>query len=179
MYDNNENLTDQGGKRVELSQAFRGIGYLILISVASFFLGRLLPYKLFRYDRYPFKSFPFERDGRVYLKLRINKWHNKVPDMSRIFPQMMPQKKMTDDSCQTIRVMVYETCVAELVHAALCVFALHTLELWQGVGGWIVTLAYIFVGNLPFCLIQRYNRPRFIKLMNRLEARKEKESCVH
>lgn len=164
---------------MELSQAFRGIGYLILISVASFFLGRLLPYKLFRYDRYPFKSFPFERDGRVYLKLRINKWHNKVPDMSRIFPQMMPQKKMTDDSCQTIRVMVYETCVAELVHAALCVFALHTLELWQGVGGWIVTLAYIFVGNLPFCLIQRYNRPRFIKLMNRLEARKEKESCVH
>ena len=164
---------------MELTQVFRGLGYLILISVSSFLLGRLLPYKLFRYDRYPFKSFPFERNGRIYLKLRINKWHNKVPDMSRIFPQMMPSKKMSDDSRQTIQVMVYETCVAEAVHWLLCIFALHTLEIWSGLMGWLVTMAYIFIGNVPFCLIQRYNRPRFIKLMNRLEARKEKESCVH
>lgn len=99
--------------------------------------------------------------------------------MSRIFPQLMPPKKMSDNSLEALDVMLHETCIAEFIHAMLCLFALHTLEIWPGLGGVLVTCAYILVGNVPFCLIQRYNRPRFIKLMNRLEARKEKESCIH
>ncbi len=164
---------------MDLTQAIDGICYLAIISILSFLLGRLIPYKWFHYNKYPYKSFPFEREGRLYLKIRINKWQNKVPDMSRIFPWLMPSKKMTDDSKQTLEVMIYETCIAEFVHAALCVLSLYTLEIWNGWLGVLVTCAYILVGNLPFCLIQRYNRPRFIKLMNRLENRKEKESCVH
>ncbi len=161
------------------SQACDGIGYLLFISISSFFIGRMLPYKWFRSDRFPYKSFRFERDGRIYLRLHINKWHNKVPDMSRIFPELMPSKKMTDDSTETLLTMIHETCIAEFVHWVLCFLGLYTLHIWKGWVGVLVTLAYIFIGNLPFCLIQRYNRPRFIKLMNRLEARKEKESCVH
>ncbi len=161
------------------TQVSYALSYLLFISISSFFIGRMLPYKWFNYHKFPYKSFAFEKEGKIYLKLYINKWQNKVPDMSRIFPQLMPPKKMSDNSLETLDVMIHETCIAEFIHAALCLFALHTLEIWPGLGGILVTSAYILVGNIPFCLIQRYNRPRFIKLMNRLEARKEKKSCKH
>lgn len=164
---------------MDFTQVHNGIAYLLLISISSFFIGRCLPYKWFNYNRFPYKTFSFEKGGRIYLRLHINKWHNKVPDMSRIFPQLMPSKKMTDDSMETLQVMIYESCIAEFTHAMLCLFALLNLKIWRGWIGLLVTGAYILIGNLPFCLIQRYNRPRFIKLMNRLEARKEKEWCIH
>ncbi len=161
------------------TQVWNAISYLLFISISSFFIGRVLPYKWFNYNKFPYKSFKFEKNGRVYLQLRINKWHNKVPDMSRIFPQLMPPKKMSEDSLEVFDVMIRETCIAEFTHAMLCVFALHTLRILPGLGGVLITSIYIFIGNVPFCLIQRYNRPRFIKLMHRIEARKEKESCIH
>ncbi len=152
---------------------------MLFISISSFFLGRMLPYRWFHYDKFPYKSFAFEREGKIYLRLHINKWHNKVPDMSQIFPQLMPSKKMTDNSEETLKTMIVETCIAEFVHWVLCLLALLNLRIWHGWVGVLATCLYIFIGNVPFCLIQRYNRPRFVKLMNRLEARKEKKSCIH
>ena len=38
------------------------------------------------------------------------------------------------------------------------------LKIWRGPGGVILTVIYIVFGNLPFLLIQRYNRPRLLRL---------------
>ena len=62
--------------------------------------------------------------------------------------------------------MIQETCVAELTHVLLSVCGLYALRLWPGAGGVLITAVYILFGNVPFIIIQRYNRPR----LQRLEA---------
>ena len=46
------------------------------------------------------------------------------------------------------------------------------LFIWPGVGGIVAALVYIFVGNLPFVIIQRYNRPRLQKLYDMQQRKK-------
>lgn len=142
--------------------------YLFLLGAVSFFTGRLLPKRWFRADRFPYRSFRFEKNGRIYEKLHIRKWQNKVPDMSRIFPKMTPAKRLEGDLQHHLPRMLQETCVAELIHCLNCVAGLYCLKLYPGIGGVIVVLLYVFVFNLPFVLIQRYNRPRLIRLAKRV-----------
>ena len=108
--------------------------------------------------------------------LRIRKWQAKVPDMSKLFKKFMPEKKLTRQTVQKLPLMIQETCVAELTHGLLCLAGLALLKIWPGPGGIILTVIYILFGNLPFLLIQRYNRPRLQKLLARQRLRaKQKE----
>ena len=145
--------------------------YLIQISIVAFFVGRLLPKKWFCADKFPWKMWTFEKDGNFYDKLKVRKWQNKVPDMSKILPFMMPAKKISPDTYVKMPRMIQETCVAEFIHGLNCIAGLYCLKLYPGVGGIIITLLYAVVFNIPYMLIQRYNRPRLIKLSKRLEER--------
>ena len=61
--------------------------------------------------------------------------------------------------------MIEETCVAEFTHFVLILLGFYALRLWPGTGGAVVTAIYILFGNLPFLIIQRYNRPRLQNLL--------------
>ena len=101
--------------------------------------------------------------------------------MSRILPGLMPAKSLSGDYGQNLPVMIQETCVAEAVHITVSVAGLRCLWMWPGVGGVTVTAIHIILLNLPFILIQRYNRPRLIRLQKKLQTRKEKKEgtlCV-
>ena len=145
--------------------------YLALTGAAGFLLGRVLPKRLIRPDRGLFRCFAFEKDGRIYEKLGIRFWQSKVPDMSRILPFMMPPKSLNGDFDRRLPLMIKETCIAELIHLLLCLSGLYCLRLWPGTGGALLAAANIFLFNLPFVLIQRYNRPRLRRLAYKLERK--------
>ena len=150
------------------------ICYLAGLSILSFIVGRMLPYKWFSYDRFPFRSMKFENDGKIYLKIKINKWQNKVPDMSKIFPGLIPAKSMVHYTPESLPGMIAETCIAEFIHCGnslLSLFALCFCRSWVCI---LIVAVYIILGNFPFILIQRYNRPRFVKLLERMQSRQER-----
>ena len=142
--------------------------FLIITGVIAFFAGRILPKKWFRADLFPYRSYKFEQDGRIYYKLHIRKWQNKVPSMSKILPFMMPAKNLSGDYKKRLPRMLQETCVAELIHTLNCFVGLYCLKLYPGVGGVIILILYITLFNLPFIIIQRYNRPRLMRLAKRV-----------
>ena len=72
--------------------------------------------------------------------------------------------------------MIRETCAAELTHLLEAVAGLWCLHLWPGVGGVVMASLCILI-NLPFILIQRYNRPRFLRLLRRCAL--ESEETMH
>ena len=152
--------------------------FLIITGVIAFFVGRLLPKKWFCADRFPYRSFRFEQDGRIYDKLRIRKWQNRVLDMSKILPFMMPAKNLTGDFKKRLPRMLQETCVAELIHTLNCFVGLYCLKLYPGVGGVIISILYIILFNLPFILIQRYNRPRLMRLAKRVNPSENAERSI-
>ena len=132
---------------------------LAALGVAAHPLGQALPRKWFCAEKAPWRSAPWEKGGRIYLKLGIRKWKDRLPDMSRLMPDMVRKDLGSDPA-----VLVQETCVAECVHWALTLLSAGIFFLWRS--GWaaLLWLVYNVLGNVSFIVIQRYNRPRLQKL---------------
>ena len=150
--------------------------YLAVTGIAAFLLGRLLPKQWCRGDACPYRCSPKEQ--KLFRALRVKEWQSRVPDMSRILPGLMPAKKLTAETFSDLPRMIQETCVAELIHTLLSVTGFACLAIWPGLGGIAVTVVYILLGNLPFIIIQLYNRPRLERLLA-LQQRKQERKDTH
>ncbi len=145
--------------------------YFALIGASGFLLGRLLPKRLFRAERFPFRLFRWEREGKIYNRVGVRRWKEKVPDMSAILPWVMPSKKLpANATAAQMERMIQETCVAEWIHGLLCILGFGCVFIWRGVWGWVVSLLYL-LGNLPDIIIQRYNRPKLMRIYEREKAK--------
>lgn len=143
--------------------------FFALIGAIGFLVGRLIPKQWMCPGSGIFRCFAFEKEGKLYEKLGVRKWNKQLPDMSKLLPFMMPPKNLKGDFQQRLPVMLQETCVAELIHGALNIVGLHCLKLWPGIGGVILYLLYAALCNMPYILLQRYNRPRLMKLQTKLQ----------
>ena len=147
--------------------------YITLIGQVCFFLGVLLPRQIFNENAFPFKLFKWEKDGKLYEFLRVKKWKTKVPDMSRYTDIIYPKRVHDKVTSADVDRLIKETCVAEATHYALSVFGLGIYFIWKNrVGKWL-TILYI-VGNAPFVVIQRYLRPKYIRVKEKLIIREER-----
>lgn len=150
--------------------------YVIAIGIASHFIGEAIPRDRFDAKSALFRTRAWERGGRIYEKLKIQKWKDRMPDMSRIMKDMVPKRVGACPKAADVWVLVGETCRAEAVHWGLCVASLAICLFWLDMlwAGLALSLAVI-LGNIPFILIQRYNRPMLIDLAKRLEVREERK----
>lgn len=153
--------------------------YIAALGILCFPAGRVLALFNYSTDRFPFHCCGIERGGRLYEKLGIHGWQNKVPDISRLIPGIVPRKAIPGKpDTKTLQTMIKETCVAELTHVLLCMAGLALFWLWPGVGGALFYAVYVLVGNLPFILIQRYNRPRLLHLLQAAQRRERNRSVI-
>ena len=143
--------------------------YFAIIGILGFFIGRILPKKWFCHDMFPYRGYAFEKNGNVYKRIKIQKWIHKVPDMSKILPRMMPSKKFSEKmtSEQTL-LMIRETCIAEFIHKILAVMGIGCLFVWESPWALLLYILYVVIGNLPFIIIQRYIRPKLIRIHAKL-----------
>ena len=68
------------------------IAYVAVIGILSHYIGESLPRRLFGEYKFPFRTYKWERDGKIYNRLKIKKWKNHLPDMSRVMRDMLPKK---------------------------------------------------------------------------------------
>ena len=139
----------------------------LVMGLLLFAIGEKMPRKNFDYRAFPYAAYAWERGGDIYLKLGINRWKDKVPDMSRYIPHTFRKKIGVMRSPEHVEGLIRETCVAELVHMVLIVLSPVFLVLMPRGWNWVCMLLYDLIGNLPFILIQRYNRPRLVILLER------------
>ena len=137
--------------------------YIAALGILSHFVGQALPRAWFSAEKFPYRAAEWEKGGKVYEKLGIKRWKDFLPDMSRIMPDMVKKKVTKQSREQGMGVLIAETCVAECVH-----FWLIILSLGMAAVFWLV---YNILGNVPFMIIQRYNRPRLVLLEQRRKRR--------
>ncbi len=138
-------------------------------NVAALFIKR----EKLKEDRFPFRLYRWEREGRIYDKLAIRKWKNHVPDVSRVFKPLMRKEVAVGATPAHLFALIKECCVAELVHYALIILSLAVLLICPDTAGAVLYLL-CFLINLPFILIQRYNRPQLKRSAERLLRREER-----
>ncbi|MBE5749233.1 MAG: glycosyl-4,4'-diaponeurosporenoate acyltransferase [Clostridiales bacterium] len=141
--------------------------YLISISLIIYVIGRIYPRKWIKENSFPFKSFKFEKHGKIYDKLKIKKWKTKLPDFSLIMHKIIskiPKKRIENTQNANLKILIKETCIAEATHFFAMIFGFLCVKIWYKFG---IIISTVFAAlNVPFILIQRYNRPRLIRALN-------------
>ncbi|MBR2721612.1 MAG: hypothetical protein IKC31_03940 [Clostridia bacterium] len=150
------------------------VAYVILLGIAAHYIGEALPERWLKYEYALFRPRKWEHGGVVYERIRVQDWKDHMPDMSRVMKDMVPKKIGICPTSDEIWTLVRETCRAEAVHLGLCLCAPVVYFFWWNKIG-IFLSGLVIVCNLPFIVIQRYNRPMFIRLAIRLEAREERK----
>ena len=145
---------------------FVGIRFVAVFGVLAHLLGLIIPKSCLHYDSFPFEAFGWEKGGRFYNKFGVSRWMAKLPDMSRIIPYMFRKKLDPQMDKDNVLLFINETCLAELIHWILVFSAPFLMMLVDGITGKVFTLLYAFC-NMPFIMIQRYNRPKLVRLYKR------------
>ena len=149
---------------------------VIVCGLISFAIGQALPRKWFDFDAFPYRAFDWERKGKVYDRVRVYKWKDLVPDMSRFVPFMVKKKAVLARTPEAMARLIRETCVAEFVHWVLIVLVSPVIAYASGGAFGVVLGAAYGAGNLSFVIIQRYNRPRLRDILTRMEERNRSTS---
>lgn len=143
------------------------LAYMLAITVGIYVIGRIFPRKWIKEDKFPFRSFAFEKNGKIYDKIKIKKWKTKWPDASMVIHKIIPQipvKRFDDKSPEKVKTLIKESCVAETTHIVAFVLSFFALFFWFSIVSIILTVMYALV-NIPPILIQRYNRPRLVRTL--------------
>ncbi|NLG25867.1 MAG: hypothetical protein GX558_10955 [Clostridiales bacterium] len=149
-----------------LAQFFQFALICAVMGAIMFVVGELMPRRNLDPDSFPFRSFGWERSGEAYHALGIQRWKDRVPDMSKHVKWVFAKKITSYRDPEYLLHLIRETCVAEVVHEALVLLSPVYLVLLDGIYGVVFALLYA-LGNVPFILIQRYNRPRLVQLRER------------
>jgi glycosyl-4,4'-diaponeurosporenoate acyltransferase len=109
----------------------------------------------------------FEAAGRWYRRrLRIDRWKDKVPEAGGFFRGGVSKRHLPAYDAAGLELFVRETRRAELAHwwAMACGLL---FVLWNSPLAAALLIGYGVVANLPFIVIQRYNRFRIHALIER------------
>lgn len=137
------------------------ISIWIGICVAVGWTAALIPPRWLETETFVTRCRPFEHDGRLYDRLRVRRWKNRLPE-SNSLGRAPRSSKRTLTGRSSVPGFVVETRRAEYVHWAIlsagpCFFV------WSP--AWVARTMTLFgIGfNLPFIAVQRFNRARAVR----------------
>ena len=109
----------------------------------------------------------FESGGRWYRRrLRIHRWKDRLPEAGDLFRGGVSKRHLPSYDVAGLELFVRETRRAELAHWWAMGFG-PVFVLWNPPLAAGLLVGYGVVVNLPFILIQRYNRFRTEPLVER------------
>lgn len=120
-----------------------------------------------------FGIYGWEKEGKIWDNLfRVKAWKGRLIDGSSVLGKGYTKKKLHGTTPDDLRIFAAETKRAEFTHW-LCIWPAPLFFLWNPQwAGWIMVL-YALLFNLPFIIVQRYNRGRINRLLiiaNRAEG---------
>lgn len=100
-------------------------------------------------------------ENKLYKLIRVRKWKKYLPTYSPV---------TFDTTQKTVKEIVGATCQAEIVHEIIMVLSLMPIAfipLLGGAAAIIITSFLSMLIDLTFVILQRYNRPKLIRVMER------------
>ena len=138
---------------------FLTFSYHFVMRLLVGFGTRFFPERLRNCTNFWFKPKKFE--NKIYKFLKVKKWKGKVP---AYYPESFSVEKHTLDE------IAATMCGAEITHEIIVVFSFIPIlfSLKFGVPAvFIITSCFAAAIDMVFVIIQRYNRPRILRLIKR------------
>ena len=151
-------------------QATSSVGGSAAVGISGGISGELPPRRGVHWDRFPYKTCAWEKNGKIYEKMEIRKWKDWVPDKSRWGGHEYAKTIRGQNDAENATRLLQETCVAELIHWVLMLATPLVFVFAHGPMAVLVVLLYGF-SHIPCIIIQRYNRPRLCALLRRCQRK--------
>ena len=149
---------------------------ILICGVSSgvvFIITRILPKSVFNAHRIRYKTFLIERN--FYNLIRVRKWKNKIPELGRL-SGLKKDKLLEPNNLQYLQKFLQENCIGESLHffsilSGLLIFLFIPANYFLSVGV-VIFLTNTLLHILPI-FVQRYIRPKVVKIYDRLVFKKE------
>jgi glycosyl-4,4'-diaponeurosporenoate acyltransferase len=125
-----------------------------------------LPVRWLRRDGVLFRSRRIEEGGRLYERLGIRRWKDRLPEAGALFAGGMSKRTLPAVADGGLERFAVETRRAELGHW-MAMAAGPLFVVWNPPPVAAVMVTYGVVINAPFIAIQRYNRARVSRCLER------------
>lgn len=134
----------------------------VIWHLSSFIFCVSVDTKFFDPEKRMYQPKSWERGGRFYCDaLHIQKWKDLMPQ--HIGKDGFSKDHLDAVSVEYLDEFIMETCRAEWNHTINCLMCILLLLINRLLTAVFLSLL-LFMGNLPFVMIQRYNRFRLQKL---------------
>lgn len=151
-----------------LTISFGTTAYHFVIRLVSCLIIDSIFHNNIDYHRWWFDEKPFEK--ALYKRLNVRNWKRKIPAYNPAYFNM---------SRHSAKELIGATCEAEIVHELIVVLSFVPLLFsiyFDSFAVFMLTSIGAAAVDLVFVIVQRYNRPRFIKLMNKLNDNRKRQS---
>lgn len=140
----------------------------LVLQVSAALVCLNLPDRFFSPDSFFFRSHRFENGGRIYNTIfLVKRWKHLLPDGGTVWKKKGFKKKKLDNfSEENLNRFLIESARGELTHW-LAIFPFWVF--WFFTPPYVpwLMLLYALLANMPCILVQRFNRPRVIRLIKR------------
>ncbi len=142
---------------------------ILQLAIARFTLS--LPIKIFSRESRLYKIRSWEREGKLYRNwLAVHRWKRRLPDGAAWFGGFPKKQPVGRDPAYLGR-FILETRRSELTH--WCMLGCFPIFFfWNPPWACAVMAVYAVAANLPFIIVQRYNRAILLRIRSRQEDRK-------
>ena len=143
------------------------VGAWALIHSATGYAVHRLPLHRLQHDSWLLRPRSFERDGRLYERLGIRRWKDRLPEAGALFAGGVSKRHLLTATEGGLPRFIAETRRAELGHW-LAMAGGPLFVLWNPPAVAVVMMVYAVAVNAPFIAIQRYNRLRVSRVLDRI-----------
>ncbi len=138
-----------------------------IIQVGCGYISHRLSYETLNCLSRILRTRSWELEGTLYQRLfRVKKWKSLLPSGGTIFPGGFSLKRVESLDRAYLKRWVIESYRAEVAHWT-ALFPVVLFLLWNPPLGWAINVLYALIVNVPCIIVQRYNRPRLLNIVER------------
>lgn len=135
-------------------------------SLVSFICFKI-PDKFYNPNSFIFRTYKWEKNGKIYSRFfKVEKWKKYLPDGGAVVKGGYRKKNLENFSKTNLEKFVVESCRGEVSHW-IAIFPFWVFGFIAPIFVLIPMFIYAMVVNMPCIITQRYNRPRFMKILDK------------
>lgn len=142
---------------ITLAITFGTVLYHFVMRLA---VGFLVPHSFHYTDKF-FTEKKFEK--RLYKALRVKKW-------KRFMPSYNPDSYSIKNDIHSLEIIADTTCRNEVIHLVIALLSfvpIFFISFFGAAAVFIITSILSCMFDMIFVIMQRYNRPRLVKIIDR------------
>lgn len=144
-----------------------------LFQIAAAVICIKLPDRFFLHSSFFYRSHHWEKSGEIYQQwFKVHWWKKFLPDAGALIKDGFKKKSLESFSKSNLDQFLLESCRAEMTHW-LAILPFWVFGLFAPIKVIFLMLIYALAVNMPCIIAQRYNRPRIIRVSERMGLKRK------